>query len=223
MTFVRGGAPQRPVRTMSSGQVTRTLLLVTLIAMAVGALSYQLGAADTSFDRPGELVLLFVDIAPVLWFAAAPVILTALRFQALDARLRWIALVAVIAATVGVAVRLLALDDGLVAALIDPFTLGMPVWVGVAVLFIRARARRFARGTDEGITAIGMGLGFFAAAVGVALGGLRLVLVGPLAAPGVLIAPIDTLPTTTFLTAASLAMVAGIFWLVVRTRGPRTP
>lgn len=223
MTFVRGGAPQRPVRAMSSGQVTRTLLLVALIAMVVGTLSFQLGAADTSFDRPGELVLLFVDIAPVLWFAAAPVILTALRFQSLDARLRWIALVAVIAATVGAAVRLLVFDDGLAAALIDPFTLGMPVWVGVTVLFIRARARRFARGTDEGITAIGMGLGFFAAAVGLALGGLRLVLVGPLATPGVLVAPLDAIPSTTFLTAASLAMVAGIFWLVVRTRGPRTP
>lgn len=67
-----------------------------------------------------------------------------------------------------------------------------------------------------------MGLGFFAAAIGVALGGVRLVLVGPLAAPGVFVAPIDTVPSTTFLTAASLAMVAGLFWLVVRTRTPGT-
>lgn len=207
---------------MSSGQVTRTLLLVALIAVVVGGLAYQLGAADTSFNRPGEVVLLFVDVAPVLWFAATPIVLTALRFQALDARLRWAVVVAIAASTVGVVVRLLALDEGLVATLVDPFTLGMPVWVAVAVLFIRSRARRFARGTAEGVTAIGMGLGFFAAAVGVALGGLRLVLVGPLASPGVVVAPVEVLPSTTFLTAASLAMVAGIFWLAVRTRTPGT-
>ena len=70
---------------MSSGQVTRTLLLVALITMVVGGLAYQLGAADTSFDRPGEVVLLFVDVAPLLWFAAAAVILSTLRWQALEA------------------------------------------------------------------------------------------------------------------------------------------
>ena len=80
---------------MSSGQVTRTLLLVALIAVVVGGLAYQLGAADTSFNRPGEVVLLFVDVAPVLWFAATPIVLTALRFQALDARLRRAVVVAI--------------------------------------------------------------------------------------------------------------------------------
>lgn len=81
--------PGRRPPVMSSGQVTRTLLLVALIAMVVGGLSFQLGTADTSFDRPGEVVLLFVDVAPLLWFAAAPIVLSTLRWQALDSRLKW--------------------------------------------------------------------------------------------------------------------------------------
>lgn len=203
---------------MSSGQVTRTLLLVALIAMVVGGLAYQLGAGDTAFDRPGELVLLFVDVGPVLWFAAAPVILTALRFQALDARLRLVVIAAVIAAIVAAAVRVLLVGESVLAATLDPFTLGLPFCVAAAVLFIRTRARRFAHGSDEGITVVGMALGFAVAAVGVALGGLRLLAIGPLASPGVPVVPLAQPPTTMFLTAASLAMVAGIFWLVDRTR-----
>lgn len=73
--------PGRRPPVMSSGQVTRTLLLVALIAMVVGGLSFQLGTADTSFDRPGEVVLLFVDVAPI--------VLSTLRWQALDSRLKW--------------------------------------------------------------------------------------------------------------------------------------
>lgn len=206
---------------MSSGQVTRTLLLVALIAMVVGGMSYQLGAADTSFDRPGEVVLLFVDVAPLLWFASAPIVLTTLRWQALDARLKWVTLAAVIAAAVAVAVRLIALDDPPLAAAVDPFTAAFPVWVLAAVLFLRTRARRFAAGTDEGITLVGMALGFGAAAVGVALGALRLVLVGPIATPGVPVVPVSESPTVTFLTAATFAMVGGLFLLVDRTRSPR--
>lgn len=213
--------PGRRPPVMSSGQVTRTLLLVALIAMAVGGMSYQLGAADTSFDRPGEVVLLFVDVAPLLWFAAAPIVLSTLRWQALDARLKWVTLAAVIAAAVAVAVRLFALDDPPLAAVVDPFTAAFPVWVLAAVLFIRTRARRFAAGTDEGITLVGMALGFGAAAAGVALGALRLVLVGPIATPGVPVVPVNESPTVTFLTAATFAMVGGLFWLVDRTRSPR--
>lgn len=207
---------------MSSGQVTRTLLLVALIAMVVGGLAFQLGAADTSFDRPGEVILLFVDVAPIAWFAAAPIVLTTLRWQALDARLRWVTVAALIASAVAIAVRLIVLDDPPLAAIVDPFTAAFPVWVLAAVLFIRTRARRFAAGTDEGITLVGMALGFGSAAVGVALGGLRLVLVGPLATPGVPVVPLSDTPTVTFLTAATFAMVGGLFWLVDHTRTPRT-
>ena len=150
-----GRRPPPPV--MSSGPVTRTLPLVALIAMVIGGLSFQLGAADTSFDRPGEVVLLFVDVAPLLWFTAAPIVLTALRWQVLDARLTWVTLAAVIAAAVA----------------------------------------------------------------GLALGALRLVLVGPIATPGVPVVPVSESPTVTFLTAATFAMVGGLFLLVDRTRSPR--
>jgi hypothetical protein len=209
------------VPAMSSGHVTRTLLLVTLIALVVGGLSFQLGAADTSFDRPGEVVLLFVDIAPLLWFAAAPLILTALRWQALDARFRWVGFASLIAATVAIAVRLLLLGDSVLAAVIDPVTAAFPVWVAAAMVFIRTRARRFARGTDEGITLVGMALGFGVAAVGVALGALRLMLVGPMVTPGVPVVPVAETPTVTFLTAATFAMIGGLFWLVDHTRSGR--
>jgi hypothetical protein len=187
----------------------------------VGGLSFQLGAADTSFDRPGEVVLLFVDIAPLLWFAAAPLILTALRWQALDARFRWVGFASLIAATVAIAVRLLLLGDSVLAAVIDPVTAAFPVWVAAAMVFIRTRARRFARGTDEGITLVGMALGFGVAAVGVALGALRLMLVGPMVTPGVPVVPVAETPTVTFLTAATFAMIGGLFWLVDHTRSGR--
>jgi hypothetical protein len=209
------------VRAMSSGHVTRTLLLVSLIALVVGGLSFQLGAADTSFDRPGEVVLLFVDISPLLWFAAAPLILTALRWQTLDARFRWVGFASLIAATVAIAVRLLLLGDSVLAAVIDPVTAAFPVWVAAAMVFIRTRARRFARGTDEGITLVGMALGFGVAAVGVALGALRLMLVGPMVTPGVPVVPVAETPTVTFLTAATFAMIGGLFWLVDHTRSGR--
>lgn len=221
MSTPAAATPRHVVPAMSSGQVTRTVLLVALIAMVVGGMSFQLGAADTSFDRPGEVVLLFVDIAPVLWFAAAPILLTTLRWQAMDARFRWVVTASVIAAAVAVAVRLLLLGDSALMAIIDPFTAAFPVWIVAAVLFIRTRARRFAKGTDEGITLVGTALGFAVAAAGVALGGLRLVLVGPIATPGVAVLPVSEFPSATFLTAASIAMVAGLFWLVDHTRQPR--
>ncbi|MGY6496746.1 MAG: hypothetical protein ACXIUP_00810 [Microcella sp.] len=221
MSTPAAATPRRVVPAMSSGQVTRTVLLVALISMVVGGMAFQLGAADTSFDRPGEVVLLFVDIAPLLWFAAAPIILTTLRWQAMDARFRWVVTASVIAAAVAVAVRLLVLGDSALMALIDPYTAAFPLWIVAAVLFIRTRARRFAAGTDEGITLVGMALGFAVAAAGVALGGLRLVLVGPMATPGVPVFPVSEFPSVTFLTAATLAMVAGLFWLVDHTRRPR--
>lgn len=207
-----------PVRQMSSGAVTRTLLLVALIAIIVGGLSYQLGVASTSFNRPGELVLLFVDIAPLLWFAAAPLILTFLRFQRLDARLAWTIAAAVIAGIGAAIIRFVVGLDSPAAVLLDPYTLAFPLWVLAAVLFIRTRARRFALGTDRGITLTGMGLGFAVAAVGMALGGLRLVIVGPIVVPGTPTLPVAEPPTVVFLTAATFAMVAGLFWLTDRTR-----
>ena len=66
-----GGMPTR------SGSVARVLLLTTLVSTALMGLAYQLGIGDAVISRPGELVLLFIDIAPVLWFAAAAVLLLA--------------------------------------------------------------------------------------------------------------------------------------------------
>jgi hypothetical protein len=57
--------------------------------------------------------------------------------------------------------------------------------------------------------------------LGVALGALRLVLVGPIATPGVPVVPVSESPTVTFLTAATFAMIGGLLWLVDRTRSPR--
>lgn len=209
-----GGMPTR------SGSVARMLLLTTLVSTALMALAYQLGIGDAVISRPGELVLLFVDIAPVLWFAAAAVLLSLLRWQSIDQRFRWVLLAAVVAVAVSLVVRLTLLGQPVAAALLEPFTLGFLVVVGAGILFTRSRVRRIANGTDAGITLIGLALGFTVVGVGVALGALRLGIAGPPVPPGAVARYIETSPTTGLLIGATLLMIGGLFWLTDRTRNP---
>ena len=209
-----GGMPTR------SGSVARVLLLSALVSTALMALAYQLGIGDAVISRPGELVLLLVDIAPVLWFAAAAVLLSALRWQAIDQRFRWVLLAAVVAVAVSLLVRLTLLGQTPLVALLEPFTLGFLVVVGAGILFTRARVRRLANGTDAGVTLVGLALGFAVVGVGVALGAVRVALNGPPVPPGAVARYIETSPTTDLLIGASLLMVAGLFWLTDRTRNP---
>lgn len=196
----------------------QSLLLSALLATVIGGLAFQLGLGDTSFDRPGQLVLLFVDIAPVLWFGAAPIIVHALRWRAIDQRFRWVLVAAVVAAAVSIAARILIISESLLATLLDPFTIAFVVWIAAALQWTRTRVKRLASGTDRGITIVGMALGFGVAALGLALGTLRLVLVGPEVVPGTLPQASTGSPVTALLIAATFAMVAGLFWLTDRTR-----
>lgn len=209
-----GGMPTR------SGSVARVLLLSALVSTALMALAYQLGIGDAVISRPGELVLLLVDIAPVLWFAAAAVLLSALRWQSIDQRFRWVLLAAVVAVAVSLLVRLTLLGQPPLVALLEPFTLGFLVVVGAGILFTRARVRRLANGTDAGVTLVGLALGFAVVGVGVALGAVRVALTGPPVPPGAVARYIETSPMTGLLIGASLLMVAGLFWLTDRTRNP---
>lgn len=207
-----------PGWTTRSASVMRTLLLSALVSVVVGGLSFQLGLGDTSFDRPGEVVLLFVDIAPALWFGAAPLVLHALRWRAIGQRFRWVLVAAVVAATLSMVVRLVVAGDSLLPTLLDPFTAAFVLWIGAAVVWTRARVRRLAAGTDRGIAIIGLGLGFAGAAAGLALGTLRLTLVGPEVPPGAVPAASASSPATALFVAATFAMIAGLFWLADRTR-----
>ncbi|MEN9619925.1 MAG: hypothetical protein RL499_118, partial [Actinomycetota bacterium] len=207
-----GGMPTR------SGSVARVLLLSALVSLALMGLAFQLGVGDTVFARPGELMLLYIDVAPVLWFAAAAVLLSALRWQSIDQRFRWVMLAAVVAVIVSIIVRLTLLSQSIVVALLEPFTLGFLVVVGAAIFFTRTRVRRLARGTEAGITITGVGLGFAVVGVGIAIGALRVALAGPPSPPGAVSRYIETSPTTGLLVAATLLMIAGLFWLTDRTR-----
>lgn len=209
-----GGMPTR------SGSVARVLLLSALIGTALLALSYQLGVGDAVISRPGELALLLIDIAPALWFAAAALLLSVLRWQSIDQRFRWVMLAALVAIAISLLVRLTLLDQPLPAALLEPFTLGFIAAVGASILFTRARVRRLANGTNAGITVVGAALGFALIGIGVALGALRLGLIGPPGPPGAVSRYVESSPTTGLLVGATLLMIGGLFWLTDRTRNP---
>lgn len=211
-TIPVGGMPTR------SGSVARVLLLSALIALVVMGLAFQLGVGDAVFSRPGELTLLFVDIAPVLWFAAAAVLLSTLRWQTIDQRFRWVMLAAVVAVLVSLVVRVAVLSQPVIAAVLEPFTLGFIAVVGAAIAFTRTRVRRLARGTDAGITITGVGLGFALVGLGVGIGALRVALAGPPGPPGAISRYIETSPAMGLLVAATMLMIAGLFWLTDRTR-----
>lgn len=209
-----GGMPTR------SGSVARVLLLSALVSTALMALAYQLGIGDAVISRPGELVLLLVDIAPVIWFAAAAVLLSALRWQSIDQRFRWVMLAALGAVAISLLVRITLLGQSAGTALLEPFTVGFLVVVGASILFTRSRVRRLANGTDGGVTLVGLALGFSVVGAGVALGALRFGLFGPPVPPGAVSRYIETSPTTGLLIGATLLMVGGLFWLTDRTRNP---
>ena len=207
-----GGMPTR------SGSVARVLLLSALVGLAIVGLAFQLGIGDTVFARPGELLLLYIDVAPVLWFASAAVLLSVFRWQSIDQRFRWITLAAVGAVVVSIIVRLTLLQQSLLVALLEPFTLGFLAVVAAAIAFTRTRVRRLARGTDAGITLTGIGLGFALVGVGLAIGAMRVALTGPPVPPGAVSRYIEPSPTTGLLVAATMLMIAGLFWLTDRTR-----
>jgi hypothetical protein len=211
-TIPVGGMPTR------SGSVARVLLLSALIALVIMGLAFQLGVGDAVFSRPGEFALLYVDIAPVLWFAAAAVLLSTLRWQTIDQRFRWVMLAAVVAVLVSLVVRITLLNQPVIAALLEPFTLGFIAVVGAAIAFTRTRVRRLARGTDAGITITGVGLGFALVGLGVGIGALRVALAGPPGPPGAVSRYIETSPAMGLLVAATMLMIAGLFWLTDRTR-----
>jgi hypothetical protein len=146
------------------------------------------------------------------------VLLSVLRWQSIDQRFRWVMLAAVVAVIVSIVVRLTLLSQSLVVALLEPFTLGFLVVVGAAIAFTRTRVRRLARGTDAGITLTGVGLGFAVVGVGIAIGAVRVAVAGPPTPPGAVSRYIETSPTTGLLVAATLLMIAGLFWLTDRTR-----
>ena len=207
-----GGMPTR------SGSVARVLLLGALVATAVMGLAFQLGIDDTVFARPGELLLLYIDVAPVTWFAAAAVLLSVFRWQSIGQRFRWVGLAALAAVAVSIVVRLTLLDQSLLVALLEPFTLGFLAVVAAAIAFTRTRVRRLARGTDAGVTLTGVGLGFALVGVGLAIGALRVALTGAPVPPGAVSRYIETSPTTGLLVAATVLMIAGLFWLTDLTR-----
>jgi len=207
-----GGMPTR------SGSVARVLLLSALVATAVVGLAFQLGIGDTVFARPGELLLLYVDVAPVLWFASAAVLLSVFRWQSIDQRFRWVMLATVGAVAVSIVVRLTLFGQSPLVAMLEPFTLGFLAVVAAAIAFTRTRVRRLARGSDAGITLTGIGLGFALVGAGVAIGALRVALTGPPVPPGAVSRYVETSPTTGLLIAATLLMIAGLFWLTDRTR-----
>lgn len=196
----------------------QSTLLSALVATVIGGLAYQLGLGDTSFDRPGQVVLLFVDLAPVLWFAAAPIIVHSLRWRAIDQRFRWLLIAAVAASAVAIATRILVVGENVLGTMFDPFTLAFVAWIAASLQWTRTRVKRLAAGTDRGITIVGMALGFGVAALGLALGTLRLVLVGPEVLPGAVPEASSGSPMTALLIAATFAMIAGLFWLTDRTR-----
>ncbi len=201
-----------------SGSVTRTLLLAALVATALMALAFQFGIGDTVFTRPGELALLFVDVAPVLWFAAAAVLLSVFRWQTIDQRFRWVALAGVVAVVISLLFRVLALGQSWREALLEPFTAGFLVVTAAAIGFTRIRVRRLARRTDAGITLTGVALGFAVVGAGIALGSLRVALAGPPVPPGAVSRYVEFDPTTGLLIAATLTMVGALFWFADRTR-----
>jgi hypothetical protein len=205
----------RPRRAIS---VQQSLLLAAGLATVIGGLAFQLGLGDTSFDRPGQLVLLFVDIAPVLWFAAAPVIVHALRWRAIDHRFRWVFAAAVMAAAVAVVMRITIGGESLLSTVLDPFTVAFVLWIAAALQWTRTRVKRLAANRDHGITIVGMALGFAVASIGLALGALRLSLVGPATLPGSVPQASGASPETALLIAATFAMIAALFWLTDRTR-----
>ena len=201
-----------------SGSVARTLLLAALVATALMALAFQFGIGDTVFNRPGELALLFVDVAPVLWFAAAAVLLSVFRWQTIDQRFRWVALAGVVAVAISMLFRVLVLGQAWIEALFEPFTTGLLVVTAAAIGFTRTRVRRLARGTDAGITLTGIALGFAIVGAGIALGSLRVALAGSPVPPGAVSRYVEFDPSTGLLIAATLVMVAALFWFADRTR-----
>jgi len=207
-----GGMPTR------SGSVARVLLLTALVATAIVGLAFQLGVGDTVFARPGELLLLFVDVAPVLWFGAAAVLLSVFRWQSINQRFRWVMLAAAVAVAISIVVRLTVFGQSLAVAALEPFTLGFIVVVAAAIAFTRTRVRRLARGSEAGITVTGIGLGFALAGTGVAIGVVRVALSGPPVPPGAVTSYVETSPTTGLLIAATLLMISALFWLTDRTR-----
>jgi len=207
-----GGMPTR------SGSVARVLLLSALVALAIMGLAFQLGVGDTVFARPGELMLLYIDVAPVVWFAAAAVLLSALRWQSIDQRFRWVMVAAIVAVVMSIVVRITLLSQPIVVALLEPFTLGFIAVVAAAAAFTRTRVRRLARGSDAGITVTGIGLGFAIVGLGIGIGVVRVALAGQPGPPGAVASYIETPPTTGLLVAATMFMIAGLFWLTDRTR-----
>jgi hypothetical protein len=207
-----------PVRSGRSVSVLQSLLLAAGLATVIGGLSYQLGLGATSFDRPGQVVLLFIDVAPVLWFAAAPLIIHSLRWRAIDHRFRWVLVAAAAVSAIALAIRVLIIGEGVLAAALDPFTVSFTLWIAAALQWARIRVKRLAAGTDRGITIVGMALGFAVAATGLALGSVRLALVGPEVLPGAVAEASGSTPTMALLIAATFAMIAGLFWLTDRTR-----
>ena len=207
-----GGAPTK------SGSVARVLLLSALISTVLLGLGYQLGVGETTFNRPGELLLLFVDVAPVLWFGAAAIVLSLFRWQSIDQRFRWVMLAALVAVGISMIVGITLFGRGLLEAILEPFTVGFLAAVAGAIAFTSTRVRRLARGTDAGITIVGIGLGFAVVGVGLGAGALRVAVAGPPLPPGAVARVIDADPTTALLSAATLVMIGGLLWLTDRTR-----
>ncbi len=206
----------RPGAVTRSGSVARTLLLSALIGLGIHGLAYQLAIGETAFSRPGELALVFIDISTVLWFAVSAVLLRTLRWQTIDARFRWIMLAAIIAVTASVLVRTLALGETIVDALVTPVAAGLVLVALASIAFTRARVRRLAQGSDDGIGLVGGALGAGLVAAGFVLGALRAqvdadALAGPLA-------PSAGLPLLPLLAATAFVIGALVLALVDRAR-----
>lgn len=199
-----------------SSSVARTLLLSALVGLGIHGLAYQLAIGDTAFSRPGELALVFIDIGTVLWFGAAAVILRTLRWQTIDARFRWITLAAFLAVLTSVLVRTLALGESLIDALVTPVSAGLLLVALASIAFTRARVRRLAQGSDDGIGLVGGALGFGLVAAGLVIGALRVqvdadALAGPLS-------PSAGPPLLPLLAATVFVVAALAFVLVDRAR-----
>lgn len=206
----------RPGALTRSSSVARTLLLSALVGLGIHGLAYQLAIGDTAFSRPGELALVFIDIGTVLWFGVTAVLLRTLRWQTIDARFRWIMLAALIAVTTSVAVRTLALGESFIDALVTPVSAGLLLVALAAIAFTRARVRRLALGSDDGIGLVGGALGAGLVAAGFILGALRVqVDADALASP---LAPSAGLPLLPLLAATAFVAGALVLTLVDRAR-----
>jgi|GEM_PF-1500338 len=211
-----GPAVLAPGSATRSGSVARTVLLSALVALGIHGLAYQLAIGDTAFSRPGELALVFIDISTVVWFGSSAVLLRALRWHTIDARFRWIMLAAVASVAVSLLVRTLALGKSFVDALVSPVSAGLLLVAAAAVAFTRARVRRIAAGSDEGIGLVGASLGAGLVAAGFMLGALRArvdadSIAGPLASS-------TGTPLMPLLTATGFVVGALVLALVDRSR-----